>query len=121
MTSKTKTFADKSSSFVGNKLSAGYNKADISPGNQSLAQKMSQRLLKYERSIQFLNPEEYQTKSSGKSGNNPLYNYPSIPSPMIFDPKYSRNAKEKYTKFVTTATVDGKVHNISETISKLIL
>lgn len=63
-----------------------------------------------------VNLEGYQTWSTVRSGNNPLHSYPKCPPPLTFDPKYSRNNKDNFTKFVTTATVNGETVNPMDTV-----
>ena len=53
-----------------------------------------------------------------KSGNNPCYNYPSIPPPLHSDPKYKKG-KDISTKFAEHGS-DGVKHvNLLETVGKL--
>lgn len=61
-----------------------------------------------------------ESKQVERSGNNPLYAYPSIPPHMPNDPKYSRNGKN-ITKFVTKTVVNGELINPLETVGKEIL
>lgn len=86
--------------------------------NPSLASRMANRLEKYKRFMSKPSTEEYDTRQSYKSGNNPLYNYPSVHPPMPFDPKYSRNNKDNYTKFATKSLIGGKEVNLLETVGK---
>lgn len=126
LTSKNKTIFEKSNSMKdyltpqnrGNLKNKKNTPAPKLKSHPSLAQRMSNRLFKYKKSVNLLNTEEYQTKSSARSGNNPLYNYPKYPPALYFDPKYSRNNKNNLTKFVTTATVNGETINLMDTIGK---
>ena len=88
--------------------------------NPSLSSRMANRLEKYKRFMSKPTTEEYDTKQSYKSGNNPVYNYPSVHPPMPYDPKYSRNNKDKYTKFATKSLVGGKEVNLLETVGKVV-
>ena len=47
-----------------------------------------------------------------KPGNNPLFSYPSIPPPIHYDPKYSRNSPNKITKFATLLYGHNYIHNL---------
>lgn len=55
--------------------------------------------------------------SKYKSGNNPWYNYPKIPPPVVFDEKYSK-AVDNTTKFATKGFDGQKLVNVLETVGK---
>jgi hypothetical protein len=83
----------------------------------SLVERLSNRLAKYKKHMISSTIEGYETKPSVGTGNNPLYNYPKIPPPLIYDPKYEKN-KRKHTEFATTARLSGKSINLLETVGK---
>jgi hypothetical protein len=86
----------------------------ISNSQPTLAGRIASRLIKYKKFMSISHPED--SKKLRKSGNNPLYAYPSIPPPLHNDPKYSRNSPN-YTKFATK-TIFGGSMNPQETVGK---
>lgn len=84
----------------------------------SLVERLSNRLDKYKRIMKNSSLEGYDTKPSVGTGNNPLYNYPKIPPPLIYDPKYGKEKKRNHTEFATTAKASGKTINPLETVGK---
>lgn len=118
----TKVNADSSSSkphHASQKSLRNELKAQSKP---SLVERMSNRLQKYAKAAKnYTTDNNFTTKSSQKSGNNPLFAYPSIPPPVMFDPKYSADNKEKYTKFVTKTYSNGQEMNPLDTVGEFTL
>ena len=95
------------------------NKKGKHKAKNSLAYKMKSRLLKYQKHMNFYQNKKSPSNKRSKSGNNPWYSYPSIPPSVQFDPKYSRNNSENYTKFVGQTVYDGKEVNLLDTVGML--
>jgi murein L,D-transpeptidase YafK len=86
--------------------------------NPSLIERMGNRLEKYKKFMKAASTDGYDTKHTSGSGNNPCYNYPKVPPPLVYDPRYGRRIKNKHTAFATTAEIDGKPINLLETVGK---
>ncbi|CAI2376805.1 unnamed protein product [Moneuplotes crassus] len=115
----SRTNNDKTNSLLENGAFLNYQKSNQKKSHPSLAYRMGERFLSSKKSAKIFRDQNLLGHSSSRSGNNPLYNYPKIPPALVYDPKYSRNSKENFTKFATTATVNGKTVNFMETIDRL--
>ena len=107
MTSKQKTLLSHRS----------YKNSDSDKNHPSLAKRMANRLSKYKQVINAKESERSSMNKQKRSGNNPLFAYPSIPPLLTRDEKYSVNSKGMYTKFATrSVTSTGEISNPLETL-----
>ena len=79
---------------------------------------MRSRLIKYQQHCDDYKHRLQRSDKRSKSGNNPLFAYPSIPPPIQFDPKYDIGNVDNYTKFAGRTIHDGKDVNLLETVGK---